>query len=386
MQLHILSSITEVSQTSWDALFDSQYPFCRYAFLHALEQGGSVDTATSKHQTGWQTMHLLLKQDDTLIAIMPAYLKQHSYGEYFFDWQFAKAYQQYQLPFYPKLINAIPFTPAQGPRIAIAPGAVRSDVLTILQQAIRQLMLQLKLSQFQSLYVAPDDRAVFQTGDYLERYDVQFQWHNNHYLDFNAFLAALSSRKRKQIRKERSVVEQQGVVIKTLSGTELDADFWSSFYQFYCATYFKRSGHQGYISLDTFTLWGQHLADSIVVFAAYAAQQLVAASLCFRSDDTLYGRYWGCSADYDRLHFECCYYSGIEYCIAQQLSFFDAGAQGEHKLQRGFKPVVRHAFYDIAPTMLSEAVTRYCNEERQSILQYVDQASDLLPFAKKADN
>jgi uncharacterized protein len=387
MQLHLVSSVTEIGAAQWNALFCSHYPFTRFEFLQALEQGGSVGTAPGS-DTGWQALHLLLQADNgELLAIMPAYLKQHSYGEYLFDWQFARAYQQYGLQYYPKLVSAVPFTPAQGPRIAIASGVERQVVFAALQNGITQLMSQLSLSQFQCLYCTGDDAAQWQKQGLLLRHDVQFQWYNRSYQSFNDFLAALTSRKRKQMRKERERVQVQGIRFVTLSGAQLDpqrnTELWPQFYAFYRATYQKRSGHQGYLTLNTFLLWAQQMAEQMVLFAAYHADQLVAAALCFRSDDTLYGRYWGANAAFDSLHFECCYYQGIEYCIAHKLRFFDAGAQGEHKLQRGFEPVMRQGVYAIAPTVLTAAITRFCADERVALAQYAQSVQGQLPYAQK---
>lgn len=385
LQLHVLTSISDIDEKQWDNLFASEYPFTRYAFLYALEQGGSVDSSSkpASNSTGWQALHLVLKSPHGIVAIMPAYLKQHSYGEYLFDWQFAKAYQQYQLDYYPKLISAIPFTPAQGARFAISQGYQHAAILAVLQQGTRQLINEYNLSQFQCLYTDASSSQLLQKLGYIERFDVQFQWHNNNYANFDDFLQHLTSRKRKQIRKERDIVAQQNLLIKRLTGDQLNTLFWQQFYRFYCATYLKRSGHHGYITLETFTLWGKLMANQIVVFAAFNEEVMVAASLCFYSNDTLYGRYWGCDAQFDRLHFECCYYQGIEFCIEKKLGFFDAGAQGEHKLQRGFAPVLRRGFYDIVETPLSQAIINYCENERRGIEDYIRQAQQLLPYAEK---
>ncbi|MDX1391307.1 MAG: GNAT family N-acetyltransferase, partial [Rheinheimera sp.] len=318
MPVQLFASITEIGQQAWDTLFAGSYPFTRYHFLAALEQGGSVDTDTAGG-SGWQSQHLALTTDNgKLLAVMPAYLKQHSYGEYLFDWQFARAYQHYGLKYYPKLVNAIPFTPAQGPRMAIAANADNAAVFKALHSGITELIAKQQLSQFQSLYCTAQEAALWQQQGLLLRHDVQFQWYNRNYQSFTDFLATLTSRKRKQLRKERERVQLQGIRFVTLSGASLDPNrnstLWRQFYAFYCATYQKRSGHQGYLTLNTFLLWAQQLAAQMVLFAAYHGDQLVAAALCFRSDDTLYGRYWGASAAYDSLHFECCYYQGIEYC------------------------------------------------------------------------
>lgn len=365
MDIKLCDSLATLDATAWDNLFADDMPFCRYAFLSALEQGGSVGEGT-----GWLSQHLLVYRADKLVAAMPMYLKLHSYGEYLFDWAIADAYQHSQLNYYPKLLCAIPFTPAEGPRLGVAPGESLVQILSLILQAIRQRQQQLACSNFQCLYPEPQLQQILRDSGLLERYDVQFQWFNNNYSDFSGFLAALPSRKRKQINKERLQVSQQGIIIKTLTGSALSTDFWRQFSRFYQATYQKRAGHNGYLTPETFALWGQHMADSIIVFAAYADDKLVAASLCFKSASTLFGRYWGCLAEFDKLHFECCYYAGIEYCIATGLTKFDAGAQGEHKLKRGFTPVLRYGFYQFSPSPLSNAISDYCRRERQALLQH----------------
>lgn len=388
MQLQWLDSISKVKAADWNALFPADYPFTRHEFLQALESGGSVGSSSGR-QTGWLVRHFVLWQEDQLIAAVPAYLKLHSYGEYLFDWSFAEAYQNYGLEYYPKLLLAIPFTPAEGPRLGLAAGMDKAQLLQWLQQGVGQLNQLLPLSHLQCLYAEPDDQQAFRDAGFVERFDVQFLWSNQGFQSFNDFLAVLTARKRKQIRKERATVAEQGVVLKTLSGADLDFAFWQQFYGFYCDTYQKRSRHNGYLTAETFRLWGQTMAKRIVVFAAFADEKMLAASLCFQSETTLYGRYWGCAEDFNFLHFECCYYSGIEYCIKQGLQFFDAGAQGEHKLQRGFAPVLRHGFYQFTEKAqhkaLNEAIARYCLQEQKALEQYRQEAELSLPFANRVD-
>ncbi|TXK81353.1 GNAT family N-acetyltransferase [Rheinheimera tangshanensis] len=388
MQLQWLDSISKVKAADWNALFPADYPFTRHEFLQALESGGSVGSSSGR-QTGWLVRHFVLWQEDQLIAAVPAYLKLHSYGEYLFDWSFAEAYQNYGLEYYPKLLLAIPFTPAEGPRLGLAAGMDKAQLLQWLQQGVGQLNQLLPLSHLQCLYAEPDDQQAFRDAGFVERFDVQFLWSNQGFQSFNDFLAVLTARKRKQIRKERATVAEQGVVLKTLSGADLDFAFWQQFYGFYCDTYQKRSRHNGYLTAETFRLWGQTMAKRIVVFAAFADEKMLAASLCFQSETSLYGRYWGCAEDFNFLHFECCYYSGIEYCIKQGLQFFDAGAQGEHKLQRGFAPVLRHGFYQFTEKAqhkaLNEAIARYCLQEQKALEQYRQEAELSLPFANRVD-
>lgn len=371
--IELSSSISAVSRDDWDNLFGRNYPFTRYDFLLALEQGGSLGP-----QRGWVPQYAVVRgTDDVIIAIMPWFKKTHSYGEYFFDWAFAEAYERYGFQYYPKLINAIPFTPCTGPRIAVAEGYSAGELVPLIEA---ELTKQHDVSNLQCLYVEPEFSNTLRNDGWWQRFDIQFLWQNRGYNSFDDFLAALVSRKRKSIRKERRQVTDQGVTMKVLAGNELDETFWQQFIRFYQRTYLKRSGHGGYLTPETFNLWGTHLADSIVVFAAYREQQLVAASLCFKGVDTLYGRYWGCIEELEFLHFETCYYQGIDYCIAHQLNYFDAGAQGEHKLHRGFEPVLREGCYRFTPSPLYDAVEQFCGQERAAIKEHLSGLKSLVPL------
>ncbi|GAB59172.1 GNAT family N-acetyltransferase [Rheinheimera nanhaiensis] len=376
-----LPSLSEVTAAQWDALFttESGYPFCQHRFLLALEQGGSVDG-----QTGWHSQHLTLWQDDALVAAVPGYIKQHSYGEYLFDWQIADAYRQFALPYYPKWIAAIPFTPATGPRLGMLPALAADTVafdtiLTLICDTLKQALAKRQFYSVQWLYVGHAlHKKLLQQG-FVARHDVQFLWHNKAYQCFDDYLAGLNARKRKQIRQERSAVS--GIKLVTFLGSELSAQHWQAIIRCYQATYVKRSGHHGYISGESFYQLGQTMSQQLVVFAALSSDDNIQAmALCFKSEDTLYGRYWGALVDADKLHFELCYYQGIEYCIKQDLKYFDAGAQGEHKLKRGFEPVTRYGNYLFADTPLSRAIADYFQQEARQLALYRQQAQQALPF------
>lgn len=371
--VQLISSVTEVARDDWDNLFGYEYPFTRYDFLLALEQGGSLGP-----QRGWVPRYAVARSaEGAIVAIMPWFKKTHSYGEYFFDWAFAEAFDRYGFEYYPKLVNAIPFTPCTGPRVALAEGVSAGDVLPAIEA---ELINQYDVSNLQCLYVTPELSCQLVNDGWWQRFDIQFLWQNRAYQDFEDFLAALVSRKRKSIRKERRQVSEQGVTMRALEGRDLDDVFWQQFIRFYQRTYLKRSGHGGYLTPSTIRLWGRHLAEHIVVFAAYREQQLVAASLCFKGRNTLYGRYWGCTEELEFLHFEACYYQGIEYCIKHQLEFFDAGAQGEHKLHRGFEPVLREGFYRFMPSPLNDAVEQFCKQERAALKEHMEILTDIVPF------
>ena len=385
MQIKWLNSLMQLCPLQWDVLFtaDGDYPFCRHAFLLALEQGGSVDG-----KTGWHSQHLTLWQHDTLVAAVPGYIKQHSYGEYLFDWQIADAYRQFSLPYYPKWVAAIPFTPATGPRLGILPtlteDAISFDtILTLICDTLKQALATRQFYSVQWLYPGNAlHKKLLQQG-FLARHDVQFLWHNQAYQSFDDYLNQLNSRKRKQVRQERTAASSLKLV--TLSGSELSPQHWQGIIDCYQATYLKRSGHHGYISGESFYQLWQTMSQALVVFAAVSAdkdEQILAMALCFKSQDTLYGRYWGALVDADKLHFELCYYQGIEYCIEHGLTYFDAGAQGEHKLKRGFEPVTRYGNYLFADTPLSGAIADYFRQETKHLQTYSAQAMQALPYRK----
>lgn len=379
-EIRWIDSIADVDAASWNALFPCGYPFMQHGFHLALEQGRGVGAAK-----GWTPQYLLIETTDqgvaTLIGAMSWYLKSHSYGEYLFDWAFAEAYERYGFSYYPKAICAAPFTPATGPRLGLLPPYSLAELLPIALDAAHQHFGQASCRQI--LYPTADYQPVANQQQWLSRYDVQFLWHNRDYQSFADFLAQLRASKRKSIRKERQRVAAAGIHFKTLSGSALNDDFWQTFSAFYQRTYLKRSGHLGYLTADTFSRWGQMLGDSIVVFAAYQAHELVAAALCFRDQNTLYGRYWGCAQEFELLHFEACYYQGIDYCIAQQLMYFDAGAQGEHKLQRGFEAVLRYGFYDFPEHPLLPAITDFCQREREAIVNYLPELQRASPYHRE---
>lgn len=372
-RVDLITSVTSLSANEWDGIFNDHYPFTRYHFFLALEQGRSIGP-----QTGWHPQYAVVRNaDNEAVAIMPWFKKTHSYGEYFFDWAFAEAYERYGLRYYPKLINGIPFTPCSGPRLGLRDDVKIADVLPLIEA---ELIKHHDVSNLQCLYVTPELSGALQNDGWWQRYDIQFLWHNRNYQSFDDFLAQLVSRKRKSIRKERRRIVDSGITMKTLPGETVDETFWQQFSHFYQRTYLKRSGHTGYLTAATLRQWGHQLADQIVIFAAYHNEQLIAASLCFVGSDTLYGRYWGCVDEMEFLHFEACYYQGIAYCIEHGLGYFDAGAQGEHKLHRGFEPIMREGFYRFMPSPLNNAIAQFCAQERMALAEHFNALTDYVPL------
>ncbi|EKE76257.1 GNAT family N-acetyltransferase [Gallaecimonas xiamenensis] len=374
VSIRFLSAIAQVPAAHWDALAQD-HPFVRHGFLAALEQSGAVGRGS-----GWQPQHLVLYEGDTLLAAMPLYLKQHSFGEYVFDQGWAQAYERHGLSYYPKLVAAVPFTPVTGPRLMLAKGAGQERVAEVFAALIKHCQA-LGASSWHLLFPSPLQLAQLKDAmpDLAARQGVQFHWHNKGYGDFSDFLATFKARKRKTVTKERQQA-QQGLTFKRLLGPEISEALWQRFYLFYRGTYLKRSGHGGYLPASFFPLLGQALGEQLLMVGAFAGEELVAASLFFKDGQCLYGRYWGCLEERDALHFECCYYQGIDYCIDRGLARFDAGAQGEHKLARGFEPVVTWSLHWLEEPAFAEAVAHFVQEEAQMLAQYRKEAAQRLPF------
>jgi len=378
LEARFLSSVGQVAARDWNGVAGTDYPFIRHEFLSALENSRSVCA-----ETGWQPCHLTLSRKDRLVAVMPLYLKFHSYGEYVFDWAWADAWYRQGLAYYPKLLTAIPFTPATGPRICVAPGHERSRVLAAVLAAIRQFADERELSSWHLLFPEEGDARALREQGLSLRTASQFHWYNRDYEDFDRFLARFNSRKRKTLRRERRRVGEQGIELRRLEGDELGEADWDAFHRFYQLTYAKRSGHGGYLKRDFFMEIGRTLARHCMMVVARCDGRPVAGSLCFHSGDTLYGRYWGCERELDCLHFEACYYQGIEYCIERGLARFDPGAQGEHKIQRGFEPTRTRSCHWVADPRFARAIEDFTRREDDHIDHYMNQAAEYLPFRRE---
>lgn len=381
MRIEFIGSISDIPAEQWDAVWFSshssatqaatRYPFVKHAFLLALEQSGCTTA-----ETGWEPYHCIAWDGDRLAGALPLYIKSHSYGEYVFDWAWANAYHQAGLHYYPKFLNAIPFTPATGPRwVAEYPQAFDA-----MREAIFAEILRLGLSGLHSLFPSRLNTELKEDGRFLQRIDCQYHWFNRGYDDFNSFLDSFTSRKRKNINKERSKVTEQGFHVEMVEGAKLTERDWRQFYLLYRQTYRKRSGHDGYLNSDFFQRIGASMRDSVVMAWASIEGRLIAAALYFKDEKTLFGRYWGALDEYDGLHFECCYYQGIEYAIRHQLERFDPGAQGEHKILRGFTPVLTRSLHYLHDERFATAITRFLREETQHVLVYCTEARQQLPF------
>jgi predicted N-acyltransferase len=370
-----VTSLGNIPAGLWNRLCGTDYPFLRHEFLHGLETSGCTSA-----ETGWQPCHLVLRQNQDVVALMPLYLKSHSYGEYVFDWSWSDAWRQSGLNYYPKLLTAIPFTPATGPRLCVSPD-VDEDLCTgAAISAVQNLAQQRDISSWHLLFPEEKLSETLLSAGMHRRAATQFHWFNEGYDSFEDFLARFSSRKRKSLKKERRRVAEQGLVLNARVGGDIREQDWDQFYRFYQLTYGKRSGHGGYLTRDFFLDTAPRLGDQAVMVQASLDGSSVAGALYFRSSDTLYGRYWGCEREFDCLHFEACYYQGIEFCIANGLRRFDPGAQGEHKIQRGFRPTTTWSNHWIADPALSAAVGDFTRREEQHNTHYRQAAAELLPF------
>ncbi|MDA7086116.1 GNAT family N-acetyltransferase [Pseudomonas sp. SA3-5] len=371
MPISILYSLSELDASRWDALRIDQQPFLCHAFLSALEDSGSVGG-----RSGWQAAHRVLQDGQgRVLAAMPAYVKSHSYGEYVFDHGWADACHRAGIDYYPKLLGAIPFSPVSGQRVLGDPLAA-GQLLDELSASLTQQGLSSLHINFTS---AADDALLRGRDGWLQRLGCQYHWRNRGYRDFQDFLDALSSRKRKQMRKEREQVAGQGIEFDWREGHQLSEDEWDFVYLCYANTYRVR-GQMPYLTRTFFSLLAERMPQMIRVVLARQGGRPVAMAFSLIGGDSLYGRYWGCLAEFDRLHFETCFYQGMEYAIAQGLQRFDAGAQGEHKLIRGFEPVITHSWHYLCHPGLRAAVADFLEQERVGVRGYAEEARGLLPY------
>lgn len=370
---HIVSSLLEVGQARWDALVDAQdnpNPFLSYAFLHALHESGSAAP-----ETGWQPQYIVLYDGEALAAALPLYVKGHSYGEYVFDWAWADAYQRHGLEYYPKLLSAIPFTPVAGPRLMAVDAAARAALLEVLVATQGAA----EVSSTHVLFPPEEQARQLQDAGFMLRSGVQFHWLNQGYKDFDEFLATLEQKKRKNIRAERRKVREAGVSLRRVRGRDAtDAD-WLLFNRCYRHTY-KAHYSTPYLNLDFFRRIGQTMPDNILLVIAARDGRDIAASLVIHNETTLFGRYWGELEHVPCLHFEAAYYQPLEFCIEQGIQAFEGGAQGEHKMARGFLPTRTWSAHWLAHPAFADAIERFLEREKGGIDDYLDELNERSPF------
>ena len=357
-------SIAGVPAAQWDALAGDDYPFTRHAFLDALERHDCVG-----ERVGWIPSHILVHAGERLVGATPAYVKLHSQGEFVFDWSWAEAYSRHGAEYYPKLISAIPFTPSPGPRLLVHPAADGRVVKRALAAGVVALSKAMKVSSFHWLFPCESDAAVLEGSGLLMRSGCQFHWMNRGYRDFQDYLDALTSKRRKEIRRERRDAAAAPVEIEILDGRAATEAHWSAYHALYSATYDRKWGYPA-LTLPFFISAAAALPDRTLLVLARRGRSYVAGAHCFAGRDTLFGRNWGCTEQHRGLHFEICYYRLIEHCIRHGLARFDAGAQGEHKLLRGFLPVETHSAHWIADPRFREAIGRFLAGERAQLRCY----------------
>jgi len=366
----LLDSLSELPAAQWDALHDGRNPFLAHAFLSGLEQYGCL-----RAQWGWTPQHLTLWQDDRLVAAAPAYRKDNSHGEFVFDHAWAHAYAQYGMDYFPKWLCAVPYSPVTGPRLLAADNAGRRRLLS----AMAQLTESLGQSSAHVNFHEADEANAFD-GDWLERMDVQYHWHNDAgWTTFDGFLADFDHKHRKNVRQERARVARAGVTFRTIEGSEADEADLATMHGFYLQTFAEYGNHPA-LTLPFLRHLSRAMPQALVIVLAEREGQPIAGALCLRGTDTLYGRYWGASEHVPGLHFETCYYQGIEYCLRHGLTRFEPGAQGEHKLARGFLPTLVHSRHWIADDRFRAALRPWCAEEVAATARYAARLVEHSPF------
>lgn len=385
--LTVEKSIAAISALEWDACAGEDNPFVSHAFLSALEDSRSVGPGT-----GWQPYHLVLRAESPpdqppgqVLGCVPLYLKSHSYGEYVFDWSWAQAYQRAGGEYYPKLQGCVPFTPATGPRLLVNRALISPIVAERrLIEGLRALCDQVGVSSLHVTFPLADQAHTMAEHGLMIRHGLQYHWENKGYQSFDDFLAALSSRKRKDIRKERVRAQSQGIRFLTLSGTDITPRHWDAFYRFYQSTVDRKWGN-AYLRRRFFDLLGERLADRVVLIMGEQEQtgELVCGALNIRGGDTLFGRNWGADGDWKFLHFETCYYQAIDYAISHGLRWVEAGAQGEHKIQRGYSPRLTYSAHYIAHAGFRQAIGQFLDEEKAAIAQDMAALAALAPYRQE---
>jgi len=378
MRLRQHTSYTDIQPAAWNALLGTNCPVLRHEYLLALETSGSATTAT-----GWQPLPLLV-EDDTgrTIGAAPLWLKSHSFGELVYDFAWAQAYERAGLRYYPKLIAAVPFSPITGPRLLVAPDTDRQAVVTALVHGARELAGQTNASSLHWLFTDGTDTTALEQLGYLHRTGYQFHWHNRSYAHFDDFLAGFSAGKRKKLKRERRYVQEAGICMEVRSGPEATPELWDLFYDFYTGN-IQRHGGMIHLTREFFQMLGCNLPEALVLVLARRGSDYVGAAINLRDQHALYGRYWGGRDDFNSLHFEACYYTPIEYCIAHGLKRFEGGAGGEHKLARGFLPVATHSLHWLRHPQFACAVADFLERERNGVEIIMDELHEHAPFKHK---
>lgn len=374
MKLEVHDAIDNVPAEQWNVLNRDNNPFLRHEFLAALEHNNCVGP-----HYGWRPKHIVAWEDGRLIAAVPLYLKENSYGEFVFDFSWADAYQRHGARYYPKLVSAIPYTPASGRRMLLAEGSDERKLVSNLVDKAVTLAGELEASSLHWLFVTAEEYDHLQKSGLAQRVGYQFHWRNLGYVSFEAFLSALTSKRRKNIRRERRLVREAGIRLEILHGPEVSDEQWRLFSHFYAKTFEERFSLATF-NEDFFKEVGRILGRQVILVLAHAGHECVAGALLYRGDKTLYGRHWGCARNYDSLHFEVCYYQGIEYCIREGLQRFEPGAQGEHKIWRGFLPTLTYSCHWIAHPGFRAAIGDFLHKEQRALQYYAKTLDQHSPY------
>ena len=374
------NKLADIPAQDWNNLINNTNPFLRHEFLAGLERYQCLDNQ------GWYPNHLIVFSDGKLAGALPIYFKSNSVGEFVFDWDWADAYERAGGQYYPKIVSAVPFTPVTGKRLLVHPDdACKDKIKELLISSAIELAEESEVSGLHYLFPDEDDCSeLFHRGLSL-RLACQYHWFNHGYRDFDDFLDRLSSKKRKQIKRERKSVQKAGIEIEILRGSEIHADQWAKFYEFYRSTFYRKWGKPR-LTLAFFQYLGQKLPESTLLFLARYDGKYVAGAFVMEGSDTLFGRHWGCDSQFRYLHFELCYYQTIEYCIRHGLKKLDAGAQGEHKISRGFVPIRTWSAHWISNKEFRKAVEDYLLHEQRYMEHYIDKLTLHLPYKQCVSN
>ena len=377
LEVRLVQGIAGIPAPAWDACVPPDEPFVRHGFLHALEDSGSA-----ARETGWLPLHMIVERAGELVACAPLYMKSHSYGEYVFDWGWASAFERAGGRYYPKLQLSVPFTPVPGPRLLVRDDA--PEAREVLIQGLVSAAHQLEVSSLHVTFCGEDEWAALGRAGLMQRTGVQYHWHNRGYRDFADFLDACRSSRRKTMRKEREKVRAQGIEMEVLTGADITPAIWDLFYPFYLKTVDKRWG-SAYLTKRFFQQLGAGMPDHIVLVMARHQGRYVGGALNLMGGGVLYGRIWGCRREFEFLHFEACYYAAIEFAIQHGLQRVEAGAQGQHKLQRGYEPVATYSAHWIRDPGFKDAVERFLAQERREIAHEREHLRELLPYRHEPD-
>jgi predicted N-acyltransferase len=379
LEIRVLRNLSDISQKEWQGILPKDAgPFLQYPFLYLLEETGCVCA-----ETGWKPAHLALyaKGGNELLGVMPLYLKTHSYGEYVFDWSWAEAYTQQGLSYYPKALSAIPFTPATGSRLLAHSSAHQAALVN----GLLQLLTQLKLSSAHVLFPHIEDANWLRDSGFMQRDSVQFHWHNHNYANFDTFLATLTMKRRKNIKRERKQVHDAGITFRHIPGSQISEDEVLMFYRCYANTY-RTHYSTPYLNQLFFQKWVEAMSDSLHFIMAIRDGQAIASVLLVIDQDgqKAYGRYWGCLEQHPCLHFETAFYQAIEFCIQEGIQVLEGGAQGEHKMARGFMPCTVSSYHYLVDQRFADAVDRFLERERMGIGQYLDELAEHSPLRQSS--